>query len=262
MLPIRFINLDRAGERRTVLEARADALGLTIERVRAVEAGDVPADEMERLSRSWERDLSGAEVACFLSHRLQWERVAREGRAALILEDDAVLSRRLPQILPAIEALDGVDLLNLEDFGRRRFLAKGKGEDLAGGVRRVRCLRDKAGAAGYVLWPSGAERLLRIVEGRAAPADAALHGAALVAFVAEPSLVLQAFVLDALGGTSGPATSSFVQPAAGEPRKPRARTPSQALRRLATQLALMPFHARRLADVVYRRVGTVVSDFR
>lgn len=262
MLPIRFINLDRAGERRRSLEAQAQALGLALERVRAVEVGDIPAERTKALARTWERDLSGGEIGCFLSHVGQWERIVREDRPALILEDDAVLSRRLPGALAAIEGLEGVDLLNLEDLGRRRFLARGGGEALTGDVGRVRCHRDKAGTAGYVVWPSGARRLLHGARDRAAPADAWLHGAALEAYVCEPPLVLQAFVLDALGGQSGLEATSFVQPEAGGPRKPRARTPAQVARRARTQLALLPLQARRLTDIVYRRVACDLADFR
>lgn len=262
MVPaIRYINLDRATGRRAFMERQGERLGLTLERVRAVEAGDVPADEMRRLAASWERDLSGGEVGCFLSHRAEWERVVRERRPALILEDDAVLSRRLPSVLAQIASIEGADLLNLEDTGRRRFLARGRGEEIAAGVRSVRCLRDKSGSGGYLIWPQAAERLLRRTQGSAAPSDACLHGAGLTAFVCEPPLVLQAEILDAAGASSGLAGGSFVQPASGGPRKPRARSARQLAMRAGTQLRLLPLQLRRLVDLVYRRVDRDLSDF-
>lgn len=261
MPAIRYINLDRATERRAFMERQGEALGLTLERVRAVEAADIAPDELARLSASWERDLSGGEVGCFLSHRGEWERVVREGRPALILEDDAVLSRRLPEALRKVGTIGDIDLLNLEDVGRKRFLAKGDGVPIAGGVRRVRCLRDKSGSGGYVIWPPAAARLLRQTQGRAMPSDACIHGAGLRAFVCEPPLVLQDEILVAYGTEGQLAGGSFVQPGAGEGRKPRARNLRQLTKRAATQARLLPVQLRRLTDVVYRRVECDPSDF-
>jgi glycosyl transferase family 25 len=41
--------------------------------------------------RRYGRSLTRGEVACFISHRSVWQQIAKSGRAAIVLEDDAIL---------------------------------------------------------------------------------------------------------------------------------------------------------------------------
>ncbi|MFD2236247.1 glycosyltransferase family 25 protein [Aureimonas populi] len=252
MIPCRFINLDRAGERRLAMERQGRRLGLGLERVRAVEAAEITPARAAALGRSWERPLSLPELACFLSHHALWERIVEEGRPALILEDDAVLSPRILDALAAAEALEGVDLLNFEDFGKRRFVARHGARPLGPGLSRIRLYRDKAGSAAYLLWPSGARKLLLRAEKGAAPADAFIHGAGLEAWLCEPALAAQTHVL-AQRGIGAQAASSV------QARRERlAVAPANArflARRVGTQLRLALHHAARLTRADYRRVA-------
>lgn len=240
-----FINLDRAAERRRFMERQGERLGLALERVRAVEAGEIDAAVSLRLNGRWERPLSDGELGCFLSHHAIWREVADGKGPVLVLEDDAVLSRCLPEALPRLASFAPGEFLNLETFGRRRFAATGA-VDLGGGVSVRRVLRDKSGSAAYLLRPAGARKLLARAERRgAAPVDAFLHGLReLSSFQAEPALAIQAHLWEARGRSAGidPATSI---------QTPRARLPLDAAhwrfhaRRALAQVALLRFHALR-----------------
>ncbi len=135
-----------------------------------------------------------------------------------MLEDDAVLSRRIAGALPVLAAFGGADFLNLESFDRKRFAAR-RASDL-GGVAVRRMYRDKSGSAGYLLWPSGAAKLLSRTDRRgAAPVDAFLHGfSGLVSWQAEPALVVQAHILEARGQKAGVDPATSIQAVRTRPR--------------------------------------------
>lgn len=259
-MDIAYINLARATERRAFMEAQAAGLGLSIERVEAVDARDIPTPIVERLVNSWERPLSRAELGCFLSHHALWERVAATERPILILEDDVLLSRRLPDLLPAIRALRDADLVNLEDFDRRRFVSR-RLEPIAPGLSRRRTFRDKAGCAAYVLWPSGADALLTRARKGAAPGDAFLHGAVrLKAFQCEPSLAIQAQFAGARGIPAPLEMPTQIQ--AKREKLPLTFANMRfAARRLRTQLHLTREHLRRLGPATFARVDIDPRDF-
>lgn len=248
-----FINLDRAGDRRAFMERQAERLGLVFERMAAVEAAGIGEGEVERLGRSWERPLTRPELGCFLSHHGLWQTVAAGDAPMLVLEDDVVLSPRLASLLPAISALEAVDFLNLESFGRRRFVGR-QARPIGEGAAILRLHRDKSGSAAYVLWPAGARKLLAQAERGAAPVDAFLHGLrALASFQIEPALGMQLHLLAERGLEVPPGSATAIQ--APRQRLPltRSNLPFHA-RRLATQVALAGDHAMRLFGRRYRRV--------
>ncbi|WP_062229374.1 glycosyltransferase family 25 protein [Aureimonas frigidaquae] len=249
-----LINLDHAPERRARMQDRAAALGLSLERLPAVAAADISAEEMEGLGRSWERPLSAPELGCFLSHYRAWDMVARGEAPMLILEDDVILSPRVTAVLDRAAGLDGVDLLNLEDFGKRRFLRRGGRISLGDGIDAVPLVRDKAGSAAYILWPHGARKLLARAQRGGAPADAFLHAeTGLASMICEPAMAIQEHVMAARNGQAGTVASS-VQ--AARTRLPlRLATIPFHLRRARTQLRLAPKHIGRLGPYVYRKVA-------
>ncbi|WP_182085509.1 glycosyltransferase family 25 protein [Aureimonas sp. ME7] len=255
-----FINLDRATERRAFMERQGERLGLALERVRAVETGDIMPEDEVRLNGRWERPLSGAELGCFLSHYRLWREIAAGSGSALVLEDDAVLSKRLGTALPKLAAFEGAEFLNLESFDRRRFVAR-RALDLANGLAVRRVYRDKSGSAGYLLWPAGARKLLARAERGAAPVDAFLHGLdALCSWQAEPALVMQAHILEMRGRRSGIDPATSIQ--AG--RAPTSLTIGNLpflVRRLGAQVRLARYQLMRLGGVVYERTPVVDEDF-
>ena len=255
MMDAVFINLDRASERRAFMERQAASLGLSLRRLPAVEAGSIDDATRATLGRSWERPLSAPELACFLSHRAAWQRAVDTDAPLLVLEDDAVLSPRLPRVLRAIEAAGGMEFLNLEDFGKRRFVRRAGARPLTDGVTTVPLARDKAGSAAYIVWPAGARRLLAMATRRAAPADAFLHAeAGLAAFICEPAMAIQQHVLAARQGAAGPAEGASSVQAERRRLPPTVANLPFMLRRPRTQLRLLPLHVGRLGTLRYRQV--------
>ena len=256
-----FINLDRAAERRTFMQEQADRLGLAFERIRASEASEISQAQERQLNGRWERPLTLAELGCFLSHHALWDAVAREAAPVVVLEDDAVLSRRLPEALAAIEGSEALDFVNLESFERRRFVAR-DARDIEHGFRLRRVFRDKSGSAAYVLWPNGARKLLRRAERGAAPVDAFLHGLAeLQSWQIEPAMAIQAHLWQARGKqtTIDPATS--IQAPRGRLSLTLRNAPF-IRRRIATQIRLFAHHLRRLGPAAYERTELRDEDFR
>ena len=100
---IYFINLAHRVDRRRLLEDQLAALGLSAERIEAITPADLPPRETRLFARPANPlGLTPREMACSFSHFETWRRlVASEGDYALVLEDDVVLSRGLPDFLAA-----------------------------------------------------------------------------------------------------------------------------------------------------------------
>ena len=96
------INLARSGDRLAFQQAQLSALGIPMQRLAAISTDQMDAVQYESLANSWERKLRPAEVACFLSHQAAWQHVADTSQPWLILEDDALLSRQVPDLLAAL----------------------------------------------------------------------------------------------------------------------------------------------------------------
>jgi len=111
---------------------------------------------------------------------------------ALILEDDALLSQYVPELLKSFTNKKNVDLINLEVRGRKKFISK-IGQDTACNSKLFKLYQDRNGAAGYVLWPSGAKKLLQYErENGIALADAQIANCnTLVSYQIEPAHVIQ-----------------------------------------------------------------------
>ncbi|WP_066566366.1 glycosyltransferase family 25 protein [Snodgrassella sp. CFCC 13594] len=175
MISALIINLDRSKERLAFQCQQLAALGVNMQRLPAVNADDLSVHDYEALANGWERKMRPAEVACFLSHQAAWQKVADDGHPYLILEDDALLSRQLPQLLQALsENIWQADYVTLEARNRKKLLGK-QSFDLIDGNRLYRLYQDRSGAAAYVLYPQGARKLLiKTAQEEAALADAFL----------------------------------------------------------------------------------------
>ena len=115
-----YINLARRTDRRAAIDAQLEQLGVDAERIEAILAADLPADLRQLyLPNGQHQRLSVQEFCVGVSHLDAYRRFLSGPDAyALILEDDIVLSSRLPQFLAAFEAApDGIDLLRIETFG-------------------------------------------------------------------------------------------------------------------------------------------------
>ncbi|WP_206453457.1 glycosyltransferase family 25 protein [Aurantimonas marina] len=255
-----YINLDRATDRRAFMEEQSAALGLRFERCPAVQADDISDETAYALGRAWERPLTKPELACFLSHEAVWRQAASANEPTLILEDDVRLAGQLTTLLPRFAELTDVDLVNLESFDRKRFVAR-NGRPL-GDATIVRVYRDKSGSAAYLLWPSGAQKLLAHVRLGAAPVDAFIHSLKrLVSYQVEPALAMQLHILKARGIAPPISVGSTIQVS----RQRLAVTPDNLpfhVRRLTTQVKLAGDHVMRLFGRRYRRTRVDDGDFQ
>lgn len=172
MIPALVINLDTRRDRLAAQAQQLDAAGLTWERLRAVTPATLSPPPDAAYWARWERPMRDVEKAALASHRLAWAQVARTGRPRLILEDDAMLLGGAVDLLARLSGLDGLDHVSLETRGRRKRLGKAHP---AAPIRRL--WQDRTGAAAYVLWPRGAEKLLARTETAGGLADAVICAA-------------------------------------------------------------------------------------
>jgi len=169
-----IINLKNSIDRLVYQEKQLSRMGLHFERVNAVSTHDLSEEEYQQLGFGWQRPLRKVELACFLSHKKAWELVLKNQEVALILEDDAVLASHLPELLVQIEeqGFKDVDLVNFEVRSRKKIISKQPTYTFP--VLKTELFelyQDRTGAAGYLLYPSGAQKLLARLE-HSAPAIA------------------------------------------------------------------------------------------
>lgn len=250
-----YINLDQAADRRAFMEAQGKARGVPLRRLRATTPADLKPGEYDRFEGCWERKLTQNEIALLRSHGALWRMALDRPEGLVVLEDDAVLSPRFAEVIERLPA--DYDLINLEDFGRRKFFAKApdvRNDDFS--VTRV--IRDKTGSAAYHVSPQGARKLLALAERTAAPSDAFLFAVAdLNMAQVEPALAQQAHILTERGFDPGIViTTSINKDRIGAPRE--RKSAKFAARRTMTQLRLAGLHIRRAFDLTLR--PAVIDD--
>jgi len=166
-------------------------LGLDYQVIVATTINDIDNDTYKKHYYDWQRPLQKTEVACYFSHQKLWKKIIKNDQPALILEDDVVLSKYTPSLLAELEKCTDLDMVNLEVFNRKKMVAR------SGRTIRNHQLfylyQDKAGAAAYVLYPSGAKKLLQCQKKHGiALADAQLHSCStLRSYQVEPACAVQ-----------------------------------------------------------------------
>jgi len=158
-MKIFIINLPNAIGRRKFQQNQLSKLNLDYEILSATSIKDISNDTYAKHYTDWQRPLNSNEVACYFSHRSAWQKIIDNNTPALILEDDALLSIHTPEILNSINEFSDTDLIQLEVRGRRKLIKKYGNAILSTHVL-YRLYQDRTGAAGYILWPSGAKKLL------------------------------------------------------------------------------------------------------
>jgi len=191
-LNIFVINLPGSDERRQFQKQQLFELGLGYRILNAISIDDIKKETYKKHYFDWQRQLRNAEVACYFSHRSVWQKIIKNNMPALILEDDAVLSNCVPELLKSFENKKNVDFINLEVAGRKKWISK-IGENIVGNSKLFRLYQDRNGAAGYVLWPSGAKKLLQYeMDNGIALADAQIASCdTLLSYQIEPAAIIQ-----------------------------------------------------------------------
>ena len=161
---IYLINLGRRPDRLAAMTARAEGLGLKLERVEAVDAGAAEPDALDRWfeDRGPLGEIPRGDKACLLSHRLAWQKFLARGDAhAVFLEDDVVLSRGAAEILTTDSWIPaGAPVVKLEHYGpkgQRVLLTNLRAT--RDGFQTGRMLSRHTGAAAYILSRPAAELL-------------------------------------------------------------------------------------------------------
>lgn len=165
------INVGAATARMAFMARQLGAQQLEFERLEAATPVNVNDFENDYDWDSWERPLKDTEKACFLSHLAAWRRVAGQDAPMLVLEDDALLSDRLAEVLMTLKNTQGLDHVTLEVRKRKKIVDR-TGRSLGAAHRLLPLYQDRSGAAAYVLWPAGARKLLARSKSQVALADA------------------------------------------------------------------------------------------
>jgi len=186
------INLDSAKDRHNFQTQQLSFYNLDYDFLSAISTKDIEPQTYQQHYQDWQRPLKETEVACYYSHRSAWQKVLDDNQPILILEDDALLSKCIVQLLPALEKRQDADLINLENRGRKKFVSK-VGESIACNSQLLQLYQDRTGAACYILWPSGAKKLLECEQKNGiALADAHITAChTLNAYQVEPSAAIQ-----------------------------------------------------------------------
>jgi glycosyl transferase, family 25 len=186
-----IINLETAKDRMNFMTKQMNKLSLKFLRINAIAENNLVLSNKKSYWNTWERPLKNTEKACLLSHINAWKSVVKNNRPALILEDDALLSNDTKSVLNAASALQNMDLLSLEVRFRKKLLSK-KREKLCFGYHYSKMYQNGSGAAAYILWPSGAKKLITYSKKHAALADALITDCKkLKSFQIEPACALQ-----------------------------------------------------------------------
>jgi glycosyl transferase, family 25 len=191
-LNILVINLSGAVKRRNFQKQQLFELGLEYKILNAVSIDDISNEIYKKHYYDWQRPLRNTEVACYFSHKSAWNKIIKTDQPALILEDDALLSKCVPELLKSFTNKKNVDFINLEVAGRKKWISK-IGQDTACNSKLFRLYQDRNGAAGYILWPSGAKKLLQYeLENGIAIADAQIASCnTLLSYQIEPAAMIQ-----------------------------------------------------------------------
>jgi glycosyl transferase family 25 len=191
-------------------------------------------------------------MALLASHRTAWGRAIALREPCLILEDDALLAATTPAFLARIASLGGVDHISLETRGRKKTVSRSL--DPRAPMRRL--WQDRTGSAAYVIWPSGAAKLIAHADRQGGPSDAIISATySLRSFQADPALAIQLDRCEVYGVPSPLPTRSSIdaipKPPAATSGYSRAAQAAFRMRRIGAQVRmafrhwLRPFTAER-----------------
>ncbi|WP_416545621.1 glycosyltransferase family 25 protein [Limnohabitans sp. DCL3] len=252
------INLESQTARWDFQQHQLASRGLSHERVIACDKNHPAVARQDGYWDSWQRPLLPSERACLLSHQSVWEIIAQGQSPGLVLEDDVVLSREIAPTLALLAQFQDVEHISLETRGRKKLLSKQRWP--VGDHQWLRRLYlDRTGAAAYVLWPAGAQRLLAESKVRCGLADAMICGsAALKSYQLEPAAAIQSDQCERYRVPVVLKTTSSITPSHTAPHHKNFR---QKLRRITAQLEMAWRQCRRLISSQRDFVGINAQMF-
>lgn len=228
------LNLASSTDRMAFQRRQLDRLGLPCLRIEAATPQTLDPPARDPFWQRWQRPMSDVEKAVLLSHRIAWRRVAAAREPHLILEDDAWLSDRTADLLARLAPMAGLDHCSLETRGRRKMIGRAPHPGCAD-IRRL--YQDRTGAAAYVLWPSGARKLLARSDREAGIADAVICAAyEMSSWQAVPAMAIQMDQAERYGMQPPLVTRSSILSKPKPARETRARI--FRVRRIAAQVRM------------------------
>jgi len=263
-MQVLVINLPDSKKRFNFQAEQLNRLGLDYKVIEAVSTVILSkADKL--LSQSWQRPMRKSEVACFLSHKKAWQAVADANKAALIIEDDALFSKNVPVLLSQLSSLTDIDLITLEIRSRKKIVSN-KHRALCCNSTLLELYQDRTGAAGYVLWPDAAKKLIaKSDKGRIGLADAFISSRyELRAFQVEPAAIIQLDQCENYGLECGLETQSTITPVATQHPVPLGflSVLRFKLKRIQAQMSMGLRHLSVLHKSERRFIKLNISDFK
>lgn len=188
------INQDSQTRRMAFQEKQLASLGLDFQRIPSYVLSGTDDEVYIKYFNTWQRPLTVSEVSCFLSHMSAWEIISSSNQPMLILEDDAWLDTNTGNVLKELSRLSNIDYVTLEVTGsNRKKLVSKQPEKRIAKTNLLRLYQGRSGAGGYVLWPSGAKKLLaKASNDKIGLADKFICSCySLSAYQIEPGLIIQ-----------------------------------------------------------------------
>lgn len=210
-MKVYYINLDRSPERRAWFTQQAEALGLDLVRVPAVDGRELPAEELDhwRKLTAGNKVLSPGEIGCFLSHRKAWEMViAGDEKWAFIAEDDIHFAESTKIFFQNISWVPpNADLVKAEtDLRRHQFSRKYWPLTRPYTLRNLHSSHLNAG--GYFISRNSCKLLLSYTENKCEAVDGLLFAKIftkehkLKIYQLDPAICIQSRFLDEFDGSS------------------------------------------------------------
>ena len=160
-MDIYYINLASRTDRRAFMERQFATLDLKASRIEALTpaALGMKSSDMPRPSRQSPHVTPG-DLACVASHEQAYRSFLADGGSfGLVLEDDALLSSRLPTFLAAFDAAKPiVDMVRIETSGSGTRIKRSAGR--IAGIDLAKPFGWEGGAAGYIVSKRAAKFLL------------------------------------------------------------------------------------------------------
>lgn len=194
-MKIYTISMKSSLSRRNFHSKQANEYQIKINYLDAIDGSTLSEKLFESLRYTYLRPLSRGEVGCFLSHKRLWEECLSSNEPIIILEDDAILSPAFMDAVSQLTPLTGIDRINLEGYYPQKKTF-GKSMLQLDNFSLTEIYQERAGAAAYMLWPSGAEKLLNFYHNKATLADVALKKRFLITYQLEPVVAVQALICE------------------------------------------------------------------
>ncbi len=161
-IPVFIINLDRSPDRFQQISGRLSELGVSFERVAAIDGNTISTGERRKLNpnRIWLK-ITDSEIACYASHLKALALIVERSAAkAMILEDDVLIDDDFSLWLDGSYCIpEDVDVLKFEGFGSSHTLRIPIYHYATRDITFA--YKPTGGAAAYLITLAGAKKVLK-----------------------------------------------------------------------------------------------------